>query len=1006
MKRVWPLDELIEQFTLLPNELELLGNKTGATRLGFAVLLKYFQHEGRFPTRKSDVPRAVVVFIAKQVDVPASAYASYDWSGRSATYHRQHIRTFFGFREVTLEDEAELVAWLAAQPEAADMRLDGMIDLAYARLRACAIAAPTPDRMARLVRTALQTAEDRFVQHVLRHLPADVQAHLDALLLPPPSDAPDTHGNGVPGSSEMGASAVSSAFATAPFVSWYHLKADPGPVSLESLRFEISKLQRLRAVGLPHDLFAQTPPAVLRRYRLRAGAEKTAELKRHPRALRLTLLAVMVWQRQMEITDTIVDVLLGMLHRTEIRAEKRVKQELLGDIVRVDGKQALLVRIAEAALNDPTGQVAQVVFPAAGGKERLQQIVKEATSGAVFRQTVQIRVRRSYQAHLRQLLGPVLRTLTFRCNNDRYRPLLQAIQVLRDHLDYGGAWYPTDVVVPLEGIVPTTLRPVVVEEDEHGGIRINRINYELCVLQALYAKLRCKEIWVEGADTYRNPEDDLPQDFIAQRTAYYEALRQPLDADTLIAQQQDDLRAALQLFNDGLPQNPDVTLRPTGSKRIRLSPVPKQDEPPTLRALQAEITRRWGMLRLLDVVKETELQVGFTALFQSVTAWENLDRADLQQRLLLCLYGIGTNIGLKRVCAGVPTISADQVAYVQQRFVQRDALRRAIIAVVNQTFALRQSDIWGETTTACASDSKKFGAWDQNLLTEWHVRYRGPGIMIYWHVEKRSVCIYSQLKTCSSSEVAAMIQGVLHHCTTMEVSRQYVDSHGQSVVAFAFAHLLNFSLLPRLKAIPTQRLYRVEAGDMDAYPHLQAVLSRPINWELIRQQYDELIKYATALRLGTAEAEAILARFSQNTQHATYRALSELGKARKTIFLCHYLHSRTLRQEIHEGLNVVEAWNRANTFIFYGKGNVFATNSLAQQETAMLCLHLLQACLVFINTQLIQEVLADPAWRDRMTDADWRGLTPLFFSTVTPYGDFVLDMTRRIPLKTPVEATG
>jgi TnpA family transposase len=70
------------------------------------------------------------------------------------------------------------------------------------------------------------------------------------------------------------------------------------------------------------------------------------------------------------------------------------------------------------------------------------------------------------------------------------------------------------------------------------------------------------------------------------------------------------------------------------------------------------------------------------------------------------------------------------------------------------------------------------------------------------------------------------------------------------------------------------------------------------------------------LRLGTAEAEAILARFSQHTQHATYRALAELGKARKTIFLCYYLHSRALRQVIHEGLNVVEAWNRANTFIW------------------------------------------------------------------------------------------
>ena len=73
--------------------------------------------------------------------------------------------------------------------------------------------------------------------------------------------------------------------------------------------------------------------------------------------------------------------------------------------------------------------------------------------------------------------------------------------------------------------------------------------------------------------------------------------------------------------------------------------------------------------------------------------------------------------------------------------------------------------------------------------------------MIYWHVERKSACIYSQLKRCSSSEVAAMIEGVLRHCTEMAVERQYVDSHGQSEVAFAFCHLLGFELLPRLKGI-------------------------------------------------------------------------------------------------------------------------------------------------------------------------------------------------------------
>ena len=151
-------------------------------------------------------------------------------------------------------------------------------------------------------------------------------------------------------------------------------------------------------------------------------------------------------------------------------------------------------------------------------------------------------------------------------------------------------------------------------------------------------------------------------------------------------------------------------------------------------------------------------------------------------------------------------------------------------------------------------------------------------------------CIYSQLKTCSSSEVAAMIEGVLRHCTEMEIEKNYVDSHGQSEVAFAFCRLLGFHLLPRLKALHAQKLYRPETGRPDAYLNLQPVLTRPIDWDLIERQYDEMVKYATALRLGTAEPEDILRRFTRNNvRHPTYKALAELGKARKTTFLCRYL---------------------------------------------------------------------------------------------------------------------
>jgi TnpA family transposase len=168
--------------------------------------------------------------------------------------------------------------------------------------------------------------------------------------------------------------------------------------------------------------------------------------------------------------------------------------------------------------------------------------------------------------------------------------------------------------------------------------------------------------------------------------------------------------------------------------------------------------------------------------------------------------------------------------HVRRHYITRDNLRRAIVKLVNATMAARDPHWWG-AGTACASDSKKFGSWDSNLMTEWHNRYGGPGVMIYWHVERRATCIYSQLKSCSSSEVAAMIEGLLRHCTDAEIDTQYVDTHGASIVGFAFTELLGFRLLPRLKSIGTIRLHPPD--DTVAYAQLGAVVGRPIRWDLI-----------------------------------------------------------------------------------------------------------------------------------------------------------------------------
>ena len=771
MRREWEPEDLIACWTLIESDWPLVGNKTGITRLGFALLLKFFELESRFPRHASEIPPAAVEYVASQVKVDPETLGRYRFSGRTFEYHRAQIRGTFGFREITVSDEQELSRWMAEEVCPTELRQERMVEALLSRCRAEKIEPPAPSRIERIVGSARTAAEQKFCARTVARLSDASATRLEELV------------------TEEGSVGERGVLR--------ELTADPGQLGLDTLLREIGKLERIRELGLPDELFEGVSEKLVAAWRERAARSYPSDLRNSPQPIRLTLLAALCWSRSAEITDSLVDLLIALVHKMDVHAEKKVEGELVADLKRVKGKEGILFQIAETSLDQPDETIRAALYPVIG-EDRLKNLVRETRAREnVFRGKVRTVLRDSYSGHYRRGVPDLLRALAFRSNNSAYRPVMEAIELLNRYNDSKRIrFYDSDERIPIDGVVPPEWHVAVV--DEQG--KIERIPYELCALLALCDAIRRREVWVVGAARWRNPEEDLPADFEENRDIHYDALQQPMDPTEFVGELKSRLSDALGNLDTALKEGTTGGVRITTRHSKPWISVPKLDkiqEAPNLKALKAEVERRWGTLDLLDVLKEADLLTEFTEEFASVTTRDVTDPETLRRRLLLVLFALGTNMGIKHIVAtGEHGETEAALRRVRRTRINRDNLRRAIARLVNATFEVRDKLWWGEGT-ACTSDAKKFGSLQSSIMTEFHIRYGGPGVMVYWHIEKKSAAIYSQLKNCSSSEVAAMIEGLLKHLTSAEIKRNYTDTHGASIVGFAFTYLLGFRLLPR-----------------------------------------------------------------------------------------------------------------------------------------------------------------------------------------------------------------
>ncbi|MGW7200703.1 hypothetical protein [Streptomyces chryseus] len=201
-----------------------------------------------------------------------------------------------------------------------------------------------------MVRTALHTAEETWFTTVAARLSPQVREKVLALVATAPDTIEVVEGDDQDGESELAL-----------------VKAMPGNVSLESMLQEIRKLRAIRSIGLPTDLFADVAPKVLASWRQRAVVESPTHLRRRSPESAATLLAALLTEREREVTDSLVDLLIATVHRIGARAEQTVTNELINAFKRVSGKENILFQIAEASLAAPDEEVRRGVPRGARG---------------------------------------------------------------------------------------------------------------------------------------------------------------------------------------------------------------------------------------------------------------------------------------------------------------------------------------------------------------------------------------------------------------------------------------------------------------------------------------------------------------------------------------------------------------------------------------------------------------------------------------------------------------
>jgi len=331
---------------------------------------------------------------------------------------------------------------------------------------------------------------------------------------------------------------------------------------------------------------------------------------------------------------------------------------------------------------------------------------------------------------------------------------------------------------------------------------------------------------------------------------------------------------------------------------------------------------------------------------------------DLSVSLCAVLLAEACNIGLAPlVRREVPALTESRLSWVQQNYIRAETLIRANARLVDAQTQLPLAQAWGGGEVASA-DGLRFVVPVRTINAGPNSKYfgTGRGITYYNFTSDQFTGFHGIVVPGTLRDSLFILEGLLEHETCLNPREVMSDTAGYSDLVFGLFWLLGYQFSPRLADIGEARFWRIDpAAD---YGALDRVARQRVNTKLIARNWDDMLRVAGSLKLGTISASELMRSLLRSSRPSTLaRAIGELGRVPKTLYLLSYIDDPAYRRRILTQLNRGEARHAVARATFHGNRGEVRQRYREGQEDQLGALGLVVNVLVLWNTLYIEAAL-------------------------------------------------